>query len=398
MKFRLHNVITFLVLILTVVLSIGFVCASDLQENQSNSADGPVLGVELSDSLNDDFTSSSSNLDNSADNGVYADNGIDTNMSANSTAINDSISTNTSVSKNTSVSNNSNGIFNNLKNISISGKVIRCDSGLAFSGVTIKVFDLKGNLLYKTQTDKNGKYNIVFTNENSIFKVTASYSGHVTLSKILNLSYSNGFYKGVCNFQLGPEPVITFNNNGLSEFVNEEFKFQIHFDNIGNETGFGPIVYLTLPSGVQFKNAKFLGSSVKATFVGIFPSNGTLIDPFTKKPVTGIPGDSFYVLEYPLGSYTKGQPIATMEITAFLLANNTIGKPLNITATPVFRFGANETGTIPLIGNKSTLKVTPTVIKITKISNAPESEIATGKSNPHIYSLIIDIANGQTPL
>lgn len=396
MKFRLHNVITFLVLILTVVLSIGFVCASDLQENQSNSADGPVLGVELSDSLNDDFTSSSSNLDNSADNGVYADNGIDTNMSANSTAINDNISTNTSVSKNTSISNNSNGIFNNLKNISISGKVIRCDSGLSFSGVTIKVFDLKGNLLYKTQTDKNGKYNIAFTNENSIFKVTASYSGHVTLSKILNLSYSNGFYKGVCNFQLGPEPVITFNNNGLSEFVNEEFKFQIHFDNIGNETGFGPIVYLTLPSGVQFKNAKFLGSSVKATFVGIFPSNGTLIDPFTKKPVTGIPGDSFYVLEYPLGSYTKGQPIATMEITAFLLANNTIGKPLNITATPVFRFGANETGTTPLIGNKSTLKVTPTVIKITKISNAPESEIATGKSNPHIYSLIIDIANGQT--
>lgn len=387
MKFRLHNVIAILVLILTVILSVGFVCASDLQENHSSSNDSSALDVEHDGVLADSVTSSNSNsLANSTDNGINSN----TNISANGVDVNDNISSNASVS------DKSNRNFNNLKNISISGKVIRCDSGLSFSGVTIKVFDLKGNLLYKTQTDKNGKYNIAFTNENSIFKVTASYSGHVTLSKILNLSYSNGFYKGVCNFQLGPEPVITFNNNGLSEFVNEEFKFQIHFDNIGNETGFGPIVYLTLPSGVQFKNAKFLGSSVKATFVGIFPSNGTLIDPFTKKPVTGIPGDSFYVLEYPLGSYTKGQPIATMEITAFLLANNTIGKPLNITATPVFRFGANETGTTPLIGNKSTLKVTPTVIKITKISNAPESEIATGKSNPHIYSLIIDIANGQT--
>lgn len=385
MKFRLHNVIAILVLILTVILSVGFVCASDLQENHGSSNDSSALDVEHDGALADSVTSSNSNsLANSTDNGINSN----TNISANGVDVNDNISSNASVS------DKSNRNFNNLKNISISGKVIRCDSGLAFSGVTIKVFDLKGNLLYKTQTDKNGKYNIAFTNENSIFKVTASYSGHVTLSKILNLSYSNGFYKGVCNFQLGPEPVITFNNNDLSEFVNEEFKFQIHFDNIGNETGFGPIVYLTLPSGVQFKNAKFLGSSVKATFVGIFPSNGTLIDPLTKKPVTGTPGDSFYVLEYPLGSYTKGQPIATMEITAFLLANNTIGKSLNITATPVFRFGANETGTTPLIGNKSTLKVTPTVIKITKISNAPESEVATGKSNPHIYSLIIDIANG----
>ena len=39
---------------------------------------------------------------------------------------------------------------------------------------------------------------------------------------------------------------------------------------------------------------------------------------------------------------------------------------MNITAYPVFRFGANATGTILLRGNPDTAQVTPTVIKLTK--------------------------------
>ncbi len=373
MKFRLHNVILFLILVLTITLSIGFVCATDSQVNNNEITDDSITVLGVNE------TSSSNFIDN--DSNSLSDNNI---ISENNNAINTS-------------DDKINTTSNKLKNISISGKVIRCDSGLAFSGVTIKIFDLKNNLLYSTKTDQNGKYSINLISQDSTFNVVANYPGHVTLSKILNLSNINGSYFGTANFQLGPEPII-ISNGALSEFINETFKFQINFDNVGNETGFGPIVYLTLPPGIQFKNATFLGNQVKVTFVGIFPGNstGTLVDPLTKMNVTGISGDSFYVLEYPLGSYTKGQPIATMEITAFLLGNNTIGLPLNITATPVFRFGANETGTTPLIGNKTNLKITPNVIKITKVSDAPEDEIATGKSNPHIYKLIIDIADGQT--
>lgn len=134
MKFRLHNVIAILVLILTVILSVGFVCASDLQENHSSSNDSSALDVEHDGALADSVTSSNSNsLANSTDNGIN----FNTNISANGVDVNDNISSNASVS------DKSNRNFNNLKNISISGKVIRCDSGLAFSGVTIKVFDLK---------------------------------------------------------------------------------------------------------------------------------------------------------------------------------------------------------------------------------------------------------------
>ena len=366
MKFRLHNVITFLVLILTVVLSIGFVCASDVQNDRGNSADGSVSAVENSGT--DSVVTPSKSIVNNAS------------ISTDSKGVNNTNNDKSVVSKS-----------NSVRNVSISGKVIRCDSGLAFKGVTIKVFDLKGNLLKKTQTDKNGLYNIVFDSKDSVFKVTASYPGHITMSK--NVRLYDG--KGVCDFQLGPEPKITINPNNLNQFVNEDFKFEINFDNTGNETGFGPIVYLRLPPEVEFKGATFLGQPVNAIRVGVFPSNGTLIDPLTKKPVTGTPGETFYVLEYPLGSFTKGQPIAKMEIIATLRANATLGKPLNITATPVFRFGANETGSPTIVGNNSTLRVIPTVIKITKVVDTPENEITTGKSNPHRYRLIIDIANGQ---
>jgi hypothetical protein len=300
------------------------------------------------------------------------------------------------VNSTVSLSNQSNENVSQ-NNVLISGNVIRCDSGAPFSRVNIKFSDLDGNEIARTQTDPNGNYNFIFNSDDSSFKVTASYPGHITLSKIINLTFNGDVFYGTANFQLGPEPVVNI-NAPAEQFINETFNFNLNFDNTGNETGFGPIIQLILPPQIQFNSATFLGSPVGITNVGVFPGTGTgtLTDPLSGLSVTGISGYRLYILEYPLGSYTKGQPIATIDINALLLGNATLGAPLNITAYPVFRFGANETGTTPIRGNATTAWVTPTVIKLTKTSDAPEDETATGRNYPHTYTLTVDVANGQT--
>ncbi len=305
-------------------------------------------------------------------------------------------STNVSSDSNQTVSNSS-PIQNETgqNNILISGNVIKCDSGAPFPQVNVKLSDLLGNEIATTRTDLNGNYNFNFSGSSSSYMLTASYPGHVTQSKILQLSSNGAMLIGTANFQLGPEPVVTI-NAPAEQFLNETFNFSLNFDNVGNETGFGPIVQLILPPQIQFNSASFLGGSVSTTFVGIFNSSGILYDPISKLNVTGTNGSSLYIFEYPLGSYTKGQPIATININALLLGNSTLGTPLNITAYPVFRFGANETGTTPIRGNGTTAWVTPTVIKLNKDSDAPEDETATGYNYSHKYYLYVDIANGQT--
>jgi len=89
------------------------------------------------------------------------------------------------------------------KSVLISGNIIRCDSGAPFSGVTVKVSDLAGTEIARTQTDMNGNYNFNFNSYDSSFKVTASYPGHVTLSKIINLNFNGNVLVGTANFQPG---------------------------------------------------------------------------------------------------------------------------------------------------------------------------------------------------
>ncbi|MDD3753461.1 MAG: carboxypeptidase regulatory-like domain-containing protein, partial [Methanobacterium sp.] len=281
----------------------------------------------------------------------------------------------------------------------ISGNVIRCTNGSSFPGVTVTAKSPEGIEVARTTTDSDGFYKISFANTEKNFYVSASYPGHMTLTKFITVVASNdtsdpNFY-GQLNFQLGPEPTLTINAPS-SQLVNETFDFTITFDNAGDETGFGPTVQLILPPEIQFNSATFLGAPVSITNVGTFPVSGTLIDPLSGLTVTGTPGFQLYIFEYPLGSFTAGQPQATININALLLGNSTLGVPLNITGYPVFRFGANETGTNPIRGDESTAQVTPTVIKITKTSNAPERETATGRNYPITYTLTVDVANGQT--
>ncbi len=294
------------------------------------------------------------------------------------------------------VSNSSISLNSNI----ISGNVITCTNGSPFPGVTITITSTDGSTITQTTTDTTGHYELNFTSIEGKFYVTASYPGHMSIQKLVTTELSSNpsdlnLY-GWMNFQLGPEPTLSIDAPG-EQFLNESFNFTLTFNNNGNETGFGPIVQLILPPEIEFNSANFLGAPVSVTSVGTFTLSGTLIDPLSGLTVTGTPGYSLYIIEYPLGSFTSGQPSAVLQINAFLRGNSTLGLPLNITAYPVFRFGANETGGTPIRGNQTTAQVTPTVIKIIKNTVAPhEDETATGSNYPWDYTLTVDVANGQT--
>ncbi|WP_366944209.1 carboxypeptidase-like regulatory domain-containing protein [Methanobacterium sp.] len=282
----------------------------------------------------------------------------------------------------------------------IQGNVTKCTDGTPFPGVTLILTSINGSTLAQTNTDAKGYYKLNFPSNEGTFYVNASYPGHMTLRKLVKTAHSsapsdtNSY--GWVNFQLGPEPMLSI-DAPRQQFLNESFNFTLTFNNNGNETGFGPIVHLILPQEIEFKGANFLGAQVSTTCVGTFPLNGTLVDPLSGITVTGNPGHVLYILEYPLGSFTTGQPSVVLETNAFLRGNSTLGLPLNITAYPVFRFGANETGTTPIQGNETTTQITPTVIKIIKNTVAPhEDETATGSNYPWDYTLTVDVANDQT--
>lgn len=245
----------------------------------------------------------------------------------NSTIVNNSSSPLTSGTSLINYTNNSNtpdqfsnSSFSPISNI-IQGNVTKCTNGSPFPGVTLTLTSTNGSTLAQTNTDATGYYELNFTSSERTFYVNASYPGHMTLRKLVKTELSsepsdlNSY--GWVNFQLGPEPTLSIDAPG-EQFLNESFNFTLTFNNNGNETGFGPIVQLILPPEIEFKSANFLGAPVSITLVGTFPLSGTLIDPLSGLTVTGNPGYVLYIFEYPLGSFTTGQPSAVLEINAFL--------------------------------------------------------------------------------
>ncbi|EKQ54533.1 MAG: hypothetical protein B655_0787, partial [Methanobacterium sp. Maddingley MBC34] len=95
---------------------------------------------------------------------------------------------------------------NDKKNITISGIVRYCLSGDLFPGVLITVSSIIGEELTKTITDSNGSYQLNFLNNETIFNVNASYPGHITSSKEVEVTPNTGNTEdlyGNADFRLG---------------------------------------------------------------------------------------------------------------------------------------------------------------------------------------------------
>ena len=111
----------------------------------------------------------------------------------------------------------------------------------------------------------------------------------------------------------------------------------------------------------------------------------------------GPANSTFYILQYPLGSFTVDAPDAVLNITSGIWVLE-IGKLLNFTVTPVFRYGNSPiddpVNYPPIYGETVTGWVNPVVVKIDKSSSLNEHETATGSNFPFSYFVNINIANG----
>ena len=194
-------------------------------------------------------------------------------------------------------------------------------------------------------------------------------------------------------------------NNPADVFINESFNFQMVFKNLGDATGFQPYVQLIAPEDLTQFTISFSNRNIVPIKVGVFDESTynnatglyTLIDPFTKKEVHGPVNSTFYILQYPLGSFPVDAPDAVLNVTSSIGALE-IGKLLNFTVTPVFRYGNGHiddpVNYPPIYGETVTGWVNPVVVKIDKDSNLHEDETATGSNFPFEYYVNINIANG----
>ena len=194
-------------------------------------------------------------------------------------------------------------------------------------------------------------------------------------------------------------------NNPADVFINESFNFQMVFKNLGDATGFQPYIQLIAPKELTHFTVSYSNRKIVPIKVGIFNESTydnttglyTLRDSFTKKEVHGPANSTFYILQYPLGSFTVDAPDAVLNITSSIGVLE-IGKLLNFTVTPVFRYGNSPiddpVNYPPIYGETVTGWVNPVVVKIDKSSSLNEHETATGSNFPFSYFVNINIANG----
>ena len=209
-----------------------------------------------------------------------------------------------------------------------------------------------------------------------------------------------------------PKPQVSF-QMAAAPLIGETVGFDVSFVNDpAAGTGYGPYVDLQLPmgfdknDGLTFTSATYLGAPVTSVQLtaDIF---GCVLHPYAVQ-MSGAPvqvcgldhGQSYVVLRLPFGSFTPGQPAATVHVTTQLSDLANVGVPLPIVATGGFQFGADplaDPAIDPSIqGVAATTAVTPQIMRITKTYHGPEDETATGPNYPRSYTLEITVAPGQT--
>jgi hypothetical protein len=216
-----------------------------------------------------------------------------------------------------------------------------------------------------------------------------------------------------------PVPTVTLSPSlPTTALIGDTVPLSVTFSNTGDATGFGPFIDVELPTagnvpassnGLSYVSgsATYLGLSVQ-TQVLTFDASGHVTHPFARDPggsgqpavITGTPGDELVVFTLPLGSFTPGQPEATIDFSSQLSTLATLAVPLPVTATGGFQFGADPvddpTADPSIFGSPNTSTVTPTLFQLKKSYLGPEQETATGPNFVQQYQLSARVAPGQT--
>jgi uncharacterized repeat protein (TIGR01451 family)/fimbrial isopeptide formation D2 family protein len=208
-----------------------------------------------------------------------------------------------------------------------------------------------------------------------------------------------------------------------STLLGDTVNLNLVFTNAGNATGFGPYIDLLVPvKGADGKTSApddgIVAGSVKATYLGAtltpivltFDASGHATHPLAKDaagaplivsaPPGYGPGDELIVLVLPFGSFTVGQPPATIQIAAQLSNLADVGTPLPIEARGGFEYGAdpldNPTADPTILQpSYSTGVIDPVLFTVTKTYIGPENETATGPDYVRQYEIDVSVAKGQ---
>jgi uncharacterized repeat protein (TIGR01451 family)/fimbrial isopeptide formation D2 family protein len=199
-----------------------------------------------------------------------------------------------------------------------------------------------------------------------------------------------------------------------SAFIGETVGFDVSFWNASpSQPGYGPYVDIKLPvgddagDGMSFISATYLTQGVTAT--QLHPDGfGNAPHPYALDPdghaviIHDIaPGQEYWVLRLPFGSFTPGQPKAVVHVTARISTGADVGVPLEVDVNGGFQFGRTPLND-PTQGDPSTIgpvvpaTITPTIMRVTKSYIGPESETATGPDYQRSYRIDVTIAPGQT--
>ncbi|HEY7327755.1 MAG TPA: isopeptide-forming domain-containing fimbrial protein [Gemmataceae bacterium] len=212
-----------------------------------------------------------------------------------------------------------------------------------------------------------------------------------------------------------PVPTVTL-PPPTTVLIGDTEQMSVTFSNTGDATGYGPFVDVELPTagnvpassnGLSYVSgsATYLGLPVQ-TQVLTFDASGHVTHPFLKTSsgqpavITGTPGDELVVFTLPLGSFTPGEPPATIDFSTQLSTLATLNVPLSVTATGGFQFAADPendpTADPPIVGSTTTTTVTPTLFQIQKTYLGPEQETATGPNFVQQFQVSVRVAAGQT--
>jgi fimbrial isopeptide formation D2 family protein/uncharacterized repeat protein (TIGR01451 family) len=198
-----------------------------------------------------------------------------------------------------------------------------------------------------------------------------------------------------------PIPNATSSSPG-TQLIGESFSQELCLQNSGDAMGYQPQFEIVTPQGITMSSTfTYLGDSfsIKKSFT----CNNSSCD--ISNDDTGVvtsldENQSFYIIDYPLGSFPTSMLQQCIDVDFILSTDNVIlpiAVPTDIKAIPLFSLGATavDDGT-SIYGSEINLTVIPNVFTISKTIEAIESETAIGENFPHTVKLDINVANGQS--
>ncbi len=198
-----------------------------------------------------------------------------------------------------------------------------------------------------------------------------------------------------------PIPALTATQPG-QQLIGESFLQDLCMNNSGDATGYQPQFEVITPQGITMGSSfSYLGNtfSIKKSFT----CNTSKCD--VSNDDTGVissldENQSFYVIDFPLGSFPTSMATQCVSVNFTLDTNNVIlpiAVPTDMKVTPLFSLGAtpSDDGT-SIYAPEVDLSVIPNVFTITKTIASIEGETAIGENFPHDITLEVNVANAQT--